>query len=106
MLVQFIYPVVQFNSIMTPMTEDEIEAFHCMNQEEKAKHILKLNEALPDPEITSQKLIEDALDTEYARIEVVKPRPDRELSTSVNEKEPLSTISSTNDESQSADNQP
>lgn len=94
MLVKFIYPVVQFGSITTTMTEDEIEAFHCLNQEDKARHILKLNEALPDPELTDQKLIEGALDMEYARLEVVNVRPDAELSTSVNENGHLSTIKS------------
>lgn len=84
MLVQFIYPVVQFGSITTPMTEDEIEAFLCLPQAEKAKHILKLNAALPDPELTDQRLIEGALDTDYARLEVINVRTAEQESTPVN----------------------
>ncbi|OIN59775.1 hypothetical protein [Arsenicibacter rosenii] len=68
MLVEITYPVVLFNVIRLQMTEEDLEHFKGLPQQERAELICRLNDERALPDITFRSLIEQALEIDCAHI--------------------------------------
>ena len=75
MKIKLNYPVIRFNTIEVEMTEDEYDELKGKPYEEQAKFIMKHNDNEDLPELTDEKLIVSALDTDYATIRQCQPEP-------------------------------